>query len=64
MFARNLRNPRAADPELDKKSLAFLGIAVTSRVGKSRKPQQTKTSPKLAYALTRQGTFRDALNRS
>ncbi len=26
MFARNLRKPRAADPELARKSLAFLGI--------------------------------------
>jgi hypothetical protein len=26
MFARNLKNPRAADPELDRKSLASLGI--------------------------------------
>jgi hypothetical protein len=31
MFARNLRNPRAADPELDKKSLASLGITLTSQ---------------------------------
>jgi hypothetical protein len=31
MFARNLRNPRAADPALDKKSLASLGITFTSR---------------------------------
>jgi|SRR5579864_6285220 hypothetical protein len=28
MFARNLTNPRTAEPELDKKSLASLGIAV------------------------------------
>jgi len=26
MFARNFKNPRAAEPELDVKSLAFLGI--------------------------------------
>jgi hypothetical protein len=26
MFARNFKNPRAAEPELDAKSLAFLGI--------------------------------------
>jgi hypothetical protein len=26
MFAWNLKNPRAADPELDRKSLASLGI--------------------------------------
>ena len=26
MLARNLKNPRAADPELDRKSLASLGI--------------------------------------
>jgi hypothetical protein len=26
MFARNLKNPRAADPELARKSLASLGI--------------------------------------
>ena len=30
MFARNLKNPREADPELDLKSLASLGI-VSSR---------------------------------
>jgi hypothetical protein len=40
MFARNRRNPRAADPELDKKSLASLGITFTSRVG-----QEPETSP-------------------
>jgi hypothetical protein len=28
IFARNLTNPRTAEPELDKKSLASLGIAV------------------------------------
>jgi hypothetical protein len=32
MFARNLRNPRAADPALDKRSLASLGITFTSLV--------------------------------
>ncbi len=26
MFARNFKNPRAAEPALDAKSLAFLGI--------------------------------------
>jgi hypothetical protein len=26
MFARNFKNPRAAEPELDAKSLAFLGM--------------------------------------
>jgi len=30
MFARNLKNPRTAEPELDKKSLASLGIALAS----------------------------------
>jgi hypothetical protein len=29
MFARNLKNPRAADPELDRKSLASLGIVIS-----------------------------------
>jgi hypothetical protein len=29
MFAWNLKNPRAADPELDRKSLASLGIVIS-----------------------------------
>jgi hypothetical protein len=33
MFARNFKNPRAAEPELDEKSLAFLGISYTSACG-------------------------------
>jgi hypothetical protein len=32
MFARNLRNPRTADPELDKKSLASLAMRLASSV--------------------------------
>jgi hypothetical protein len=30
MFARNLKNPRTAEPELDKKSLASLGMRLAS----------------------------------
>jgi hypothetical protein len=60
MFARNLRNPRAADPELDKKSLASLGITFTSCVWQEPETTPAKTSPKLPYALDRQCTFRDA----
>ncbi len=30
MFARNLKNPRTAEPELDKNSLASLGLALAS----------------------------------
>jgi hypothetical protein len=33
MFARNFKNARAAEPELDAKSLAFLGISYTSACG-------------------------------
>jgi len=52
MFARNLRNPRAADPALDKKSLASLGITFTSRVWQKPETSSAKTLPKLLYALT------------
>jgi len=32
MFARNFKNPRAAEPELDAKSLAVLGISPPRRM--------------------------------
>ena len=58
MFPRNLRNPRAADPALDKKSLASLGITFTSpRVAKagdltSKNLAKTTVCPKLSVYLS------------
>jgi hypothetical protein len=50
MFARNLRNRRADDPALDKKSLASLALHFFPRVVKAG-TLTSKTSPKLPYAL-------------
>jgi hypothetical protein len=51
MFARNLRNARAADPALDKESLASLGITFTFRVWQESETSSAKTLPKLPYVL-------------
>jgi hypothetical protein len=51
MFARNFRNPRAAEPELDVKSLAFLGIPAPPDAARRRipvgrtSPSRRRTSP-------------------
>ena len=64
MFARNLRNPRAADPALDKKELGFpwhyIYLPRVARAGNLTGKNLAKTAlcPKASVYP------RDALNRS
>ena len=58
MFALNLKNPRAAEPELDKKSLASLGMSSTSPVSAAVGLGRLPSNLRLLTGFNKEFSFR------
>jgi hypothetical protein len=62
IFARNFKNPRAAEPELAAKSLACLGICPDSSAGRFARTISQKSLPTTQNLLSKQCVIRDLLD--